>query len=804
MKILKFGGKSLAEPHGYNQVISIIEQYYREKTSFHVVVSAFGTTTDQLQLLIEKAAANQNYQPDLTHLKNQYASYLDAPISENFQLIENLLEGVSLLGDYSAKHKDLLLAQGELIAAKTLTHQLAQKGIPAYFVDARLLLRTNKNFGQAQPIEAPSRQNTLAYFEENLTDKIGVITGFIAATSEGETTTLGRNGSNYSASLFASYLYASELRSYTHVNGIYTANPDWVSDAQKIEELSYDEANEMAHLGANILHAKTIIPLLDKQIPLRILNTFNPTDQGTLISGQSKRCGIRALSALEQLSLIQISGKGLLGKVGIDARIFQTLAQEQISVNLISQGASERGIAFVVQASDNQKALHALRLAFKEEIASQDITAIFSTEQVSVLSIIGQDLSTFNTSFKALIDNQIAPISIANTTTGHQISLVLAPHQLQKALNIIHGEIFGINKKINLFLFGVGTVGSVLIEQLLKARPILEARKNTSIRIVGVSNSRQLYFDVNGISENWEQELIQSPLHNTTETVFELIEQHHLGHLIAVDLTASKSFTQLYPKWIRRGFDLVAANKIANTLSYAFYQELRRDLKKHHKEFLYETNVGAGLPLIDTIKLLHQSGENITRIRGVFSGTLSFLFNRFSEGTDSFSTVLQSAIDQGYTEPDPREDLNGNDVARKLLILARELDLPYEMSDIQVQNLIPESLQNGTLIDFLECSSQLNPIYTHLKSRQKADHVLRYVGDLHGDLSREDAAELQVHLISVPRASALGQLRGSDSIFEIYTESYGDRPIVIQGAGAGAQVTARGVFGDVLRLVNRK
>ncbi|WP_430614281.1 bifunctional aspartate kinase/homoserine dehydrogenase I [Flavobacterium sp. JP2137] len=802
MKILKFGGKSLAQPHGFAAVCHIIDQHHREGTPFHVVVSAIDDTTDRLERLLQSAARAEAYQADFEQLTQLHSSSAD--LTAEYTLIDKLLEGVSLLGDYSDKHRDLLLAQGEIIAAKTLAHQLIAQGLLACFVDARQLLRTTATYGQAQPLDTPSRQNTRSYFQNEVAQQIGIITGFIGSTLTGETTTLGRNGSNYSASLFASYLEASELKSYTHIDGIYTANPDWVADAQKIAHLSYEEASEIAHLGASILHAKTIIPLLEQQIPLRILNTFKPDDCGTLISGDSSKSGIRALSVLEKTSLIQITGKGLLGKVGIDARIFEALAQRQISVNIISQGASERGIAFVVAESDTAQALESLQLAFKADIAAEDISSIYATEAVSVLSIIGQDLSTFQRSYSALINNQIVPLLISNTVTGHQISLVLPQRQLKKALNIVHGEIFGIDKTIHLFLFGVGTVGRVLIEQLLAARADLESKKNLSIRIVGVSNSKRILFNVHGISQQWERELAESAIPTAAQTVFDWAEQQHLGHLIAVDLTASSAFAESYPLWIRHGFDLVAANKIANTLSFSFYQRLREDLKKYLKEFLYETNVGAGLPLIDTIQLLHQSGENITRIRGVFSGTLSFLFNAFSSESTTLSSVLQRAIAQGFTEPDPREDLNGNDVARKLLILARELDLPLEMADIQIQNLIPPALQSVTAATFLQSLTVLDPLYDRIKSEQEAEHVLRYVGDLYGDLSGETPANLAVKLISVPQSSALGQLQGSDSIFEIYTDSYGDRPIVIQGAGAGARVTARGVFGDILRLANKK
>jgi len=363
-------------------------------------------------------------------------------------------------------------------------------------------------------------------------------------------------------------------------------------------------------------------------------------------------------------------------------------------------------------------------------------------------------------------------------------------------------QIFGVNKRINLAIFGHGTVGGTLIEQILKSYKKLQQRKGLDLRIFSVANSKKVILNAQGIKSDWKATLEKSGIAYNLTDVIKFAKDHHLENLIAIDNTASSSFVNQYFELISAGFDLVSSNKIANTLDFDYYQLVRENLKKNQKQYLYETNVGAGLPLIDTIKLLHTSGENITRIKGVFSGSLSYIFNTFSESELPFFEVLKQAMDNGYTEPDPREDLSGNDVARKLLILARELELENEFSDVNIDNLIPEELQDVTLESFLAQKQIANSKFEKIKQSQKPNHVLRYVGDLHGDLQKQKGI-LDVQLISVPKASALGQISGADSIIEIYTESYGENPIVIQGAGAGAAVTARGVFGDVLRIAEK-
>jgi homoserine O-acetyltransferase len=800
MKVLKFGGKSLANGEGLKKVISIIENKVNAGEKITVVVSARGNATDELEDILNKSHKGEDYKTAFEAFKNYQKEPLPSvDFTEEFSILNKLFEGVSLLRDYSKKTKDEILAQGELLSVKLVSELLNQKNIKAQATDARKLIKTDENFGNAKPIVQLSKDNIKEYFKQNNGDTIQVVTGFIGSNANNETTTLGRNGSNYTAALLANYLDAEELQNYTHVSGIYTANPDYVEDAQKIRELSFSEANELANFGTTILHAKTIIPLVEKNISLRILNTFNSDDEGTLITAKPNSKEVTSLSVLDNVALLNLEGRGLLGKSGIDARIFSALAKKEISVSIISQGSSERGIGLIIDADQATQAVIALEQEFENDFYSQDVNKIDVIDDVAVISIIGIELSSFHKPFNALIKNQIVPLLFNNTVTGKNVSLVVKKSQLHKAMNVIHGEIFGISKKINIAIFGHGLVGSALINQILKSKNDIEKRKGINLNVFAIANSKKLLLNKKGADVNWNQEIKLTSKQSNILEIIDFAKAHHLENLIAVDNTSSPEFYKNYLPLVDAGFDLVSSNKIANTISHNFYKTLRVHLKEHNKQYLYETTVGAGLPLIDTIKLLHESGENITRIRGVFSGTLSYLFNNFSVQNKPFSEIVQETIDKGFTEPDPREDFSGNDVARKLLILARELDLHNEFEDVSVQNLIPEAYRNISVESFLSQLHVLDDEFKKIKDNQKADHVLRYVGDLSGDLS-QDKGNLEVKLVSIPKDSTLGHVKGSDAIFEIFTESYGEQPIVIQGAGAGAEVTARGVFGDILRL----
>ncbi len=803
IKILKFGGKSLANGEGLQNVLEIIATRAKAGENFGVVLSARGKATDQLEAMLDLAVKGMDFSEELQTFSNyQSGAFSKIELKEELNHIAKLLKGVSLTGDYSLKTKDELLSFGELISGKVITSILSESGVKAQLVDSRKLIKTDDTFNDAEVDEPISKENVIRYFQALDADVIPIITGFIASNKEGETTTLGRNGSNYSAALLANFLDAQELVNYTHVDGIFTANPDLVPEARLIRSISYAEANELANFGATILHAKTIIPLLEKNIPLRILNTFNKNNKGTLIGAETENGGIKSLSVLEHVALINLEGRGLLGKVGVDARIFTVLGLNNINVGIISQGSSERGIGLVVDSKQAQKAKRVLDIEFKTDYSNKDVNQITVVDDVAVISIVGMDLSAFHKPFNALAKNQVVPLLFNNTVSGKNVSLVVNSADLHKAVNVVHGQIFGISKKVNLAIFGHGNVGGTLIDQILSSQKSIEKRKGIDLRIFAVSNSRKTLLDIEGVNDTWRDDLENATGLHRTKSIIEFAKKHHLENLIAIDNTASESFVSNYEDLIANGFDLVSSNKIANTLGFDYYRTIRGHLEKNQKQYLYETNVGAGLPLIDTIKLLHLSGENITRIKGVFSGSLSYIFNTFSENEIPFSEIVKTAMEKGYTEPDPREDLSGNDVGRKLLILARELDLENEFSDIQIENLIPDTLQNVSFENFMESIASMDSGFSKIKNNQQQGHVLRYVGDLHGDLQQEKGI-LDVKLISVPKSSTLGQVNGSDSIIEIYTESYGEHPLVIQGAGAGAAVTARGVFGDVLRIAEK-
>ncbi|SFR32647.1 homoserine O-acetyltransferase [Robiginitalea myxolifaciens] len=801
--VLKFGGKSLANGNGLDRVVEIIRDQAAHNQKVLVVLSARGKATDQLENLLERAATGKDYHQDLEEFV-QYQQHAGSTALLNGYIEElgRLLEGVQILGDYSPKIRAQVLAIGELLSVAWVSERLQASGLNAIAVDSREFLKTKGDFLDGQLLEGVSRENTADFFEKLPKGSLPLVTGFIASNERGETTTLGRNGSNYTAALLANFLNAAEMRNYTHVDGIYTANPDLVPEARRIDRLSYEEANELANFGATILHAKTIVPLLEKNIPLRILNTFNSDNEGTLIGPASGGEGIRSLSVIEDQALINLEGRGLLGKVGVDAKIFRALGQSGISVGIISQGSSERGIGLVVAASEATRARDALIAAFEEDFKTRDIQGITIRSEVAVISIVGLELSNFHKPYSALIRNQVVPLLFNNTVSGRNVSLVVRKPDLLKAVNVIHGQIFGILKKINLAVFGVGTVGGTLMQQILESREKIEARKGIAIHVFAVANSRQVLLDHRGINSDWETKLKAANQGYRLEDIFDYARAHHLENLIAVDNTASLRFVERYTDLVANGFDLVSSNKIANTLSFDFYTSLREQLQQHQKQYLYETNVGAGLPLIDTIALLHLSGENITRIRGVFSGSLSYIFNSYCQEDRPFSEIVQEALDRGYTEPDPREDLSGNDVGRKLLILARELDLENEFEDIAIENLIPQDMQELELPDFIAALPQLDAIFQERKKTCGSDEVLRYVGELSGDLLQQKG-DLKVRLECIPQNDPLGQVRGADSLIEIFTESYGEKPLVIQGAGAGAAVTARGVFGDILRIAEQ-
>lgn len=804
MKILKFGGKSLDNGSGILTVLDIIIDNYRAGEAPVVVVSARGKSTDALLALSEQACAGEPYEAALQAFWEHQCQDTTLRFEAERVQLERLLSGISLLGECSPRTADELVSYGEVLSSQYVAQALKDRGYEAVAIDSGDFLVTDAHYGSASVFTEASRERCRALFAGLPAGVIPIVTGFIARDEAGRRTTLGRNGSNYSAALLANFLEASLMENYTHVDGIYTANPSVVAEARKIDELSYADAAELSQFGAEILHIKTIEPLQERGIPLRVLNTFSYGEEsnGTLVTAHPRDKVVRALASLSGKALIHFEGRNMLGRSGIDARIFRSFEAAEVSVSLIAQGSTERGTAIVVDEEEADRAVEALVQEFHHDLETGHVTKIYAEKGLAVVAIIGLNLLEFDRPYRALVRNRILPILLSNSVPENTLCLLVRDdEEREKALKVIHGELFERPKRIHLAVIGHGTVGGAFIGQIIQQRELLIAQKNIDLRIFAIADSRHLLLSSSGAEADWATELERAPFSgDLAETIISYGQRQALENMILVDNTSSPVIASHYARYAAEGFDIVSSNKKANIAPYADYSYLRDTLQRHRRSYRYETNVGAGLPLIDNLKLLHLSGERITRIHGLFSGSLSYIFNRLTEEPDrSLRSIVEESARLGLTEPDPREDLSGEDVARKVLILVRELDVPAELTDVRWENPVPEALRSLSLEDFWARFGELEASIEALRATAKPDEVLRYVGDIVWDDVRQEAT-LSAGLRLVSRTSPLGRVSGADSCFEIYTESYGSQPIVIQGAGAGAAVTARGVFGDVLRL----
>lgn len=804
MKILKFGGKSLDNGRGIAKVLDIIIDNYRAGESPVVVVSARSKSTDALLALAEQACAGEEYEPALHAFWAHQCQDTTLRFEAERVKLERLLSGISLLGECSLRTSDELVSYGEVLSAHYVAHALQERGYLAVPVDSGDFLVTDAHYGGASVFTELSRERCRALFAGLPEGGIPIVTGFIARDEEGRRTTLGRNGSNYSAALLANFLEASLMENYTHVDGIYTANPSIVPEARKIDELSYADAAELSQFGAEILHIKTIEPLQERAIPLRVLNTFSYGEEsnGTLVTSHPRDKVVRALASLSGKALIHFEGRNMLGRSGIDARIFRAFEAAEVSVSLIAQGSTERGTAIVVDEEEADRAVEALKQEFHHDLQAGFVTRIYAEKGLAVVAIIGLNLLEFDRPYRALVRNRILPILLSNSVPENTLCLLVRDdEEREKALKVIHGELFERPKRIHLAVIGHGTVGGAFIGQIIQQREQLIVQKNIDLRIFAIADSRHLLLTTAGADADWSAQLEGASFSGDLgEAIITFSQQQALENVVLVDNTSSPLIASHYARYAAEGFDIVSSNKKANIAPYTDYRYLRDTLQRHRRSYRYETNVGAGLPLIDNLKLLHLSGERITRIHGLFSGSLSYIFNRLTEEPDrSLRSIVEESARLGLTEPDPREDLSGEDVARKVLILVRELDVPAELSDVRWENPVPEALRSLSVEDFWAHFDELEASIEALRATAQPDEVLRYVGDIVWD-DRQQRATLTAGLRLVPCTSPLGRVSGADSCFEIYTESYGSQPIVIQGAGAGAAVTARGVFGDVLRL----
>lgn len=818
MRVLKFGGSSVATPERINGIIEILKTYTDRK--FAVVFSAFGGVTDSLIKMGELAAAGDEGFNDLFEAfsrRHQEASeaLLHGPhlhqvlqqLHNNHEVLKNLLYGIFLVREASPRTMDYVLSFGERNSAFIIAHAMQQAGIPSAYLDARLIIKTDKNFGSAKVDFEATNEKVRTYFANTV--DIQVVTGFIASAKGGLTTTLGRGGSDYTASILAAALEGVEaIEIWTDVDGVLTADPRKVKRSFTISKMTYAEAMEMSHFGAKVIYPPTLLPALAKKIPLYIKNTFNPSFLGTYISNEAESIAdiqqtpIKGISSISQVSLLTLQGGGLFGAPGIAGRLFTALAQANINVIMITQGSSEHSITFAIQPEFGQKAKKAVESAFEFEINMGTVDTVKIENELSIIAIIGENMryrpGIAGRLFRALGKNGINVVAIAQGSSELNISVVVNKGFEAKALNTLHDAFFlSETLQLNLFMVGPGLIGGTLLRQLEEQADYLKKRQEIEIRLIGIANSKKMYFGQEGIPFKQALHLLQEkgePL--IMGTFIERMKSLNLANSIFVDNTSSEEVAGYYSTILNASISISTPNKIAASGPLKTYKELKMLANKRGVPFMYETNVGAGLPVISTLNDLINSGDQILKIEAVLSGSLSYIFNTF-KGEAKFSEIIYQAKGLGYTEPDPRTDLSGKDVSRKILILARETGLPMEIQDVVIENVLPQSCQEAKDIPcFFEELEKHNDHFEALKQQAaQKGAVLHMVAHLENGVAKVGLQEVQQN-------HPFYTLSGADNMIVFTTTRYKERPLVVRGPGAGAEVTAAGIFAEIIKIGN--
>lgn len=810
MKVLKFGGSSVATPERIKSVIEIARPYWSSDVA--IVFSAFGGVTDTLIQVSDLAlAGNLDYKNKLSEIEKRHLtavrqlidvqkqSGILAQVKFMINELEDVLHGVYLVKERTVRTLDYIMSFGERISAYIISEAFKNQGLAAEFLDARKVIRTDSNFGQAKVNFEVTNKLIRDHFAHH--SNVQVITGFIATSESGETTTLGRSGSDYTAAIFAGALKATDLEIWTDVDGMMTADPRKVKKAFTVPQMSYEEAMELSHFGAKVIFPSTMQPAMVNQIPIWIKNTFNPSFEGTVIHANSSNGKmIKGISSMNGVSLLSLQGSGLLGVVGASMRLFATLARENINVILISQASSEHSICFAIEQAYTDKAKAAIEKEFQYEIRNEEIDEVGVEKELSIVAVVGDGMKhspgTSGRMFSALGKNGVNVVAIAQGSSERNISAVIPQVDVSKALNALHEAFFLSDQKVlNVFLVGTGLIGSTLIDMVDDQFGKLAKENLLEVHVVAAANSKKMLFNEDGLDlKNCIDAMKSSGQPMTMKGFYEQMTALNLPNSIFVDCTSSVEVTSFYEDILAANISIVTPNKKANSSSMEMYKQLKATAFKRGVKFLYETNVGAGLPVINTLNDLLLSGDKVLRIEAVLSGTLNFIFSSFVEGT-KFSEVVYEAKEKGYTEPDPRDDLNGMDVARKILILSRETGLEMELEDIKVENLVPEPCRGEMSIpEFFVCLEKYNDEFERLRAEAAGKgEKLRYMAVLENGV-------VKIQLGSVGQSHPFYSLSGSDNIILMTTERYHDRPMVIRGPGAGAEVTAAGVFADIIRI----
>ncbi|MCF6181793.1 bifunctional aspartate kinase/homoserine dehydrogenase I [Lutibacter sp.] len=812
MKVLKFGGSSVKNAAAIKQVVSIIKENVAENQI--IVVSALGGITDLILEVAQLAQQkNKNYLNlvnqiqqkhfeivnDLIEKQNQTKILLQ--LNELFSNLSEVLEGVYKINELTLKTADKIVANGELASSLLLTAILKENKLQASWKNSVELIKTNSTFGNALVNFEKTNNNIKGYFESSKSN-ITVLPGFVASNKNNEITTLGRGGSDYTAAIAAAALNVEKLEIWTDVNGMFTANPTIVKQAFSIKEMTYKEAMEMSHFGAKVLYPPSVKPVLEKEIPILIKNTFKSKAKGTLISSKSvNKNPIKGISHIENISLLTLEGSGLIGIPGIAQRFFGVLAKKAINISLITQASSEHSICIAINSSDEKMAVKAINKEFQLEINQQNIDNVIVESNTAIIALVGDNMKNHQgisgKMFSTLGNNNVNIRAIAQGASEKNISAVIAQKDIKKALNTLHSTFFEDQiKQLNLFVVGVGNVGGKLLEQIKNQQSFLLNNLKIQVRIIGLTNSKKMIFNEDGIDlETWKSSLNNGESLNLN-TFHKHVKKLNYRNSIFIDNTANEIIANLYPDYLKESIAVVTCNKIACSSNYESYLNLKKLSREFNAPFLFETNVGAGLPIIDTLKNLIASGDKVTKIQAVLSGSLNFIFNNFNKDKSFYEVVKQAGI-EGYTEPDPRIDLSGVDVMRKILILARESGTKLELEDIKNKSFLPKtSLEANSIIDFMETlKSEANHFNTLQKKAANNNCRLKYVAEF-------DNGKASVGLKEVDFNHPFYNLDGKDNIVLFYTERYSEQPLIIKGAGAGADVTASGLFADIIRIGN--
>ncbi|SMO41045.1 bifunctional aspartate kinase/homoserine dehydrogenase I [Solitalea koreensis] len=809
MKVLKFGGSSVASAENIEKVVVIVKQK-AEQSNVAIVVSALGRVTDKLISAGKLASTgNEEYKHILVELEERHLaevrnlipvsaqSSVLSQVKKRLNEIDNICEGVYLIGELSKKTLDRIMSYGELLSSLIIAEKLKAEGVDVALKDTRELIKTDAHYGNANVDFDNSNLLIWQYF--NQSSRITVLPGFVASTESNETTTLGRGGSDYTASIIAGALNAEVLEIWTDVSGMMTADPRIVGQAYPIDKISYGEAMELSHFGAKVIYPPTIQPVLERKIPVWIKNTFAPNDAGTLIleNGNESPGIVKGLSSVDKIALLSLEGSGMVGVPGFSRRLFDALSRKLINVIFITQGSSEHSISVGVLEEDVIRAKTVVDSEFAFEISIKKVEPLSVERGLCIVALVGDKMRSqpgvSGKMFSALGRNGINVRAIAQGSSEKNISAVINEKDVRKALNVLHEEFFETpTKQVNLFIVGTGNVGGKLIEQIRKQQHFLKEELRLNVRIIGLANSKKMCFDENGMDlENWKEKLLEGETMDMRQFI-QRSKALNKRNSVFVDNTASEAVSKIYEELLENNISLVTCNKIACASTYKNYRKLKQLAMNQNVSFLFETNVGAGLPIIGTLNDMVRSGDRVRKIDAVLSGSLNFIFNNFKEGV-SFENVVRQAQTEGYTEPDPRIDLTGTDVKRKILILIRESGVAMEMEDIATDSFMPADCLEGTVDNFFAKLKEHGQVFDEIYKRANAEgKKLKFVASY-------NEGKAKVGLQAVDRDHPLYMLDGKDNIVLFTTDRYHEQPLIVKGAGAGAEVTASGIFADIIK-----